>query len=88
SGSGFGSGPSTLASLTSETGGRVFRDADTDADIFADLRAIEANLRNQYRLVYRPANLQHDGSFHRITLVTPDRVATTTIRPGYYAPTH
>ncbi|HEY5215246.1 MAG TPA: VWA domain-containing protein, partial [Acidobacteriaceae bacterium] len=33
SGSGFGSGPSTLASLTSETGGRVFRDADTDADI-------------------------------------------------------
>jgi len=88
SGSGFGSGPSTLASLTSETGGRVFRDADTDADIFADLRAIEANLRNQYRLVYRPASLQRDGSFHRITLEAPNRVATTTIRSGYYAPTH
>jgi Ca-activated chloride channel family protein len=88
SGSAFGSGPSTLASLTSQTGGRVFQDADADPDIFADLRAIEANLRNQYRLVYRPANLQHDASFHRITLATPDRVATTTIRSGYYAPSH
>lgn len=33
-------------------------------------------------------DLQHDGSFHRITLETPDRVATATIRSGYYAPTH
>lgn len=88
SGPGFGSGPATLRDLTSQTGGRVFQDADADADIFADLRAIEANLRNQYRLIYRPASLPHDGSFHRITLTTPDRVATTTIRSGYYAPTH
>jgi hypothetical protein len=50
------------------------------------LRTIEANLRNQYRLVYRPAELQHDGSFHRIALIAPDRVDRVTIRSGYYAP--
>jgi Ca-activated chloride channel family protein len=80
------SGPATLHDLTSQTGGRVFEATDTDADIYADLRLIDANLRNQYRIVYRPATLPHDGAFHRITLVTPDRVATTTVRSGYYAP--
>jgi Ca-activated chloride channel family protein len=82
------SGPATLHDLTSQTGGRVFEDTDADTDIYADLRIIDANLRNQYRLVYRPDTLPHDGAFHRITLATPDRVATTTVRSGYYAPSH
>jgi len=82
------SGPSTLRDLASETGGRVFEDTDTDAEIYANLRTIDANLRNQYRIVYRPNTLQHDASFHRLTLSTPDRVATTTVRSGYYAPAH
>lgn len=83
----FGStGPATLAELTSETGGRVFEDDGSEAEIDSDLRTIEANLRNQYRLVYRPAQLNHDGSFHRITLEMPDGVANVAIRSGYYAP--
>jgi Ca-activated chloride channel family protein len=65
---------------------RVFHDDASPTDIFADLRTIEASLRNQYRLVFRPANLAHDGAFHHLTLATPDRVATLTIRSGYYAP--
>jgi Ca-activated chloride channel family protein len=85
----FGStGPETLAELTSETGGRVFEDDDSQAEIDNDLRTIEANVRDQYRLVYRPAELKHDGCFHRITLETPDRVGRVTIRSGYYAPAH
>ena len=49
---------------------------------------VEADLRNQYRLVYRPADLKHDGSFHRIALIPPPRVDHLTIRSGYYAPAH
>jgi VWFA-related protein len=82
---GFSLGPQTLAQLTAQTGGRVFRDDDDDAAIRDDLHIIEANLRNQYRLVYRPVDLQHDGSFHRITLIAPDRVKRVNIRSGYYA---
>ena len=63
------SGPKTLAELTSQTGGRVFFDDDSDMGIYNDLRTIEADLRNQYRLVYKPENLKHDGSFHRIDLL-------------------
>jgi hypothetical protein len=51
-----------------------------------DLRVIEADLRNQYRLYYNPAELKHDGAFHRIELQTPERVEKVVIRSGYYAP--
>ena len=75
----------TLAQLAAQTGGALFHDDASAPDISTDLRTIEANLRNQYRLVFRPATLAHDGAFHPITLATPDRVATLTIRSGYYA---
>jgi Ca-activated chloride channel homolog len=87
--SSFGSpGPRTLAELASETGGRVFHDTGSEADIYVDLRAIEADLRNLYRLVYKPAELKHDGSFHRIELKASERVDSIVIRSGYYAPAH
>ncbi|MGA8940220.1 MAG: VWA domain-containing protein [Acidobacteriaceae bacterium] len=82
----FQPGTATLAQLTKQTGGALFYDNASPAAIFTDLRTIEASLRNQYRLVFRPANLQHNGSFHTLTLETPDRVSTLTIRSGYYAP--
>lgn len=86
--SGEGStGPATLAELARETGGRVFHD-DSAAGIDEGLRSIEADLRNQYRLVYKPAALKHDGSFHRIALEMPERVDSVAIRSGYYAPEH
>jgi Ca-activated chloride channel family protein len=84
--SSFSTGPKTLADLTSETGGRVFTIQDSDEEINSDLAAIEADLRNQYRLIYRPADLIHNGSFHRIALKTPERIANLSIRSGYYAP--
>ena len=84
----FSDGPKTLAQLASETGGRVFKDEDSDAAIYDDLRTIEADLHDQYRLVYRPAELKRDGSFHRIQLKGPGRVETIAVRSGYYAPTH
>jgi Ca-activated chloride channel family protein len=79
-------GPKKLAELATQTGGRVFSDEDSDAAIDEDLRTIEADLRNQYRLIYNPAQLRHDGAFHRVVLLGPDRVATINVRSGYYAP--
>jgi Ca-activated chloride channel family protein len=79
-------GTATLAQLTNQTGGALFYDDASTADTFTHLRTIESALRNQYRLVFRPAHLAHDGAFHPIVLATPDRVATLTIRSGYYAP--
>jgi Ca-activated chloride channel family protein len=82
------SGPKTLAELASETGGRVFFDDDSDIGIYNDLRTIEADLRNQYRLVYKPEELKHDGSFHRIDLLASGRADSIIVRSGYYAPAH
>jgi VWFA-related protein len=79
-------GTPILAQLTRQTGGTLFYEDASAADLFTDLRTIDSNLRNQYRLVFRPASLAHDGAFHPIVLETPDRVTTLTIRSGYYAP--
>jgi len=79
-------GPKKLAELASQTGGRVFSEEDSEAAIDEDLRTIEADLRNQYRLIYNPAQIRHDGAFHRIVLLGPDRVASINVRSGYYAP--
>jgi Ca-activated chloride channel family protein len=80
------SGFQTLSELASETGGRVFRASASEAEIYDDLQIIEADLRNQYRLIYKPSELKHDGAFHRIELTAPERVDSVTIRSGYYAP--
>lgn len=86
SGRHFSTGPRTLAELTQLTGGRVFV-ADGAADgIESDLKTIESETRNQYRLVYAPAGFLHDGTFHRIELQLPDRVKQFRVRSGYYAP--
>jgi VWFA-related protein len=81
------SGPKTLADLASETGGRVFSD-ESEAGISNGLSAIEADLNGQYRLVYKPAVVKHDGSFHHIELQAPERVDRITIRSGYYDRAH
>jgi Ca-activated chloride channel homolog len=82
----FSGGGATLAELASKTGGRVFHDNGSEAEIYDDLRMIEGDLRNEYRLVYKPSALKHDGSFHRIELKAPERVESLVIRSGYYAP--
>ncbi len=84
----FSGGGAMLAELAAKTGGRVFHDNGSEAEVYEDLRVIEGDLRNQYLLVYKPAGLKHDGSFHRIELTAPERVNRITVRSGYYAPVH
>ena len=83
-------GPRNLALLTSQTGGRLFHLDDAEAGIFNDLNTIESELRNQYWIVYRPAELRHDGRFHQIYVGISSRSDKVTIdvRSGYYAPDH
>ena len=80
-------GPKNLEQLTSQTGGRVFIVQGSNAEIENNLSAMESDQRNRYWLVYRPADLKHDGAFHEIYVGTPERSDNITIdvRSGYYA---
>ena len=78
-------GPKTLAGLATNTGGRVFPANETPDAIWNDLKTIESEMRNQYRLVYTPSNVRHDGTFHSIELQMPDRVGELEVRSGYFA---
>lgn len=79
-------GPKALRELTARTGGRVFLADDREDAIRNALKTIESDVRNRYRLVYKPATLRHDGAFHEIELQPPDRVSKIQVRSGYFAP--
>ena len=80
----FSDGPKKLADLATQTGGRVFRYPKAK-DIPGDLQLIEAEQRNQFRLVYRPAGFKADGSFHPIQLRCLSQGCRIATRSGYYA---
>ena len=79
-------GPANVSRLTTETGGRMFHLQESDAETRRDLDQIDADARNEYWLVYRPANLKRDGSFHSIYVGTSKPTTTIDVRAGYYAP--
>jgi len=64
----------------------VFLRDDREDAVGKDLKEIESEMRNQYRLVYNPADFKHDGAFHEIELQPPDRVRRIEVRSGYFAP--
>jgi VWFA-related protein len=80
----FSEGQRTLKELASKTGGRVFYNPHGDR-IWEDLQLIEAEQRNQYRLVYRPSTFKANGEFHSIKLGCSIKGARITSRSGYYA---
>lgn len=80
----FSDGPKNLADLATQTGGRVFRHPKAK-DIADDLQTIEAEQRNQFRLVYKPAGFKADGSFHPIQLRCLSQGCRIATRSGYYA---
>jgi Ca-activated chloride channel homolog len=82
----YSTGAKTLEELAARSGGRVFPADDSDETIWNDLSTIESEARNEYRLIYDPAQLKHDGRFHEIEIQPPDRVSRVEVRSGYYAP--
>jgi VWFA-related protein len=77
-------GEKVLRDLAGKTGGRVFYEQNDEGRL-GDLRAIEGEVRNQYQIVYKPAQFKADGSFHRIKIDCPKRAALLHMRSGYYA---
>ena len=79
-------GPATLSEMAQKTGGRVFHGDDGETQIAADVHIIEADLRSQYRLIFKPPEVRHDGRFHRVEWDAPSRPITIRAQTGYYAP--
>ena len=80
----FSPGQKTLEELASKTGGRVFYHPQGER-IWDDLQLIEAEQRNQYRLVYKPSIFKATGEFHSVRLGCAIKGAKIASRSGYYA---
>lgn len=81
-------GPGLLSELAALTGGHVFQTAKL-TDLVDLSGKIGTELRNQYILGYKPADLRHDGRWRRIKVaLTPSHEPplTARARTGYYSP--
>jgi VWFA-related protein len=78
-------GHRTLRKLTEETGGSVIQCGGSEVEVSHAIDALATDIRSEYQLFYRPQTLKRDGSFHRIVLVGPSRVAAIVGQSGYYA---
>ena len=82
-------GPGLLKDISEMTGGRMFQ--VTDLGDMGDIAArISAELRNEYVIGYKPADLRRDGNWRKlkVRLVQPPGLPPLTVhnRQGYYAP--
>src|SRR5487761_113533 len=73
----------TLASLASDTGGKMFYDLNNFAPAFHEILAANSTY---YLLGYSPSNARADGRYRRIRVVADLPGAKVEARPGYYAP--
>jgi VWFA-related protein len=78
-------GDDVLKAISEATGGQAFYPTRLE-DVAIGFRNIEEELRSQYHLVYRPANLKPDGSFRTIYLQATDRRYNVRAQKGYFAP--
>ncbi|MGI4854695.1 MAG: VWA domain-containing protein [Janthinobacterium lividum] len=78
-------GDEVLTRLSEATGGRAFFPVKIE-DVAQGFRSIEEELRSQYSLCYRPADLKQDGAFRSIYLVALDQRYHVRARKGYFAP--
>jgi len=82
-------GPLLLTDICEMTGGRMFRVSDV-GDMGDIATRISAELRNQYVIGYRPANMKHDGNWRKlkVRLLPPPGLPLLAVhfRQGYYAP--
>ena len=82
------SGPTFLAKLCEQTGGRAYA-AGNDSALPAVARRIGIELRNQYVLAYAPANHVRNGQYRKLEVKVTPPVGLPDVkarwRPGYYA---
>jgi VWFA-related protein len=78
-------GDDILRQISEATGGMPFYPIKLE-DVSIGFRNIEEELRSQYHLVYRPANLKMDGSFRTIYLQAIDPRYHVRAQKGYFSP--
>jgi VWFA-related protein len=78
----FGS-QETLATLSSDTGGKAFFDSNDFAPAF---QQVQHDTEAYYIIGFRSTNTARDGSFRRLTVKLNRNDVKMNYRPGYYAP--
>jgi VWFA-related protein len=78
-------GDDVLKAISEATGGQAFYPIKLE-DVAVGFRNVEEELRSQYHLVYRPANLKMDGSFRTIYLQAVDPRYKVRAQKGYFSP--
>lgn len=81
---GSSEGRKTLEALTSQSGGRIFLNPNSE-QIEKDVQIMDNDQRTQYLLDFAPSKLRRDGSFHHIGLRCKLSNANVQARTGYYA---
>ncbi len=76
-------GDKILQAFADQTGGRYYQPF-TKEDLAAAFQQINADLRSQYSLSYRPTN-PRDGKYHEIEIVAQRKGLHVRTRRGYYA---
>jgi len=80
-------GDKVLERIADATGGRAFFPFKIQ-DVANAFSEIQDELRSQYALGYKPANLRPDGSYHSIDIAAVNnKHLRVRARRGYYAPT-
>ena len=80
-------GDKVLEQLADETGGRAFFPNKVE-DVAHAFSLIEAELRSQYALSYKPANFEADGRYRTIRIAAANKNVVIRARKGYFAPSH
>jgi VWFA-related protein len=82
-----GKGDKVLERIADATGGRAFFPFQI-RDVTDAFTSIQAELRSQYALAYKPADFAADGRFRTIEISTLEKGLRVRTRKGYYAPKH
>ncbi|HZD31057.1 MAG TPA: VWA domain-containing protein [Candidatus Angelobacter sp.] len=80
-------GDKVLEFFAEKTGGRAFFPFKI-ADVSDAFSQIQDELRSQYAISYKPADLQPNGKYHTIQILADNKKYKVRAREGYYAPTH
>jgi Ca-activated chloride channel homolog len=81
-----GAGDKVLERIADATGGKAFHPFQI-RDVANAFAEIQDELRSQYDVSYRPADLKHDGHYRTIEIVANDRKnLRVRSRRGWYAP--
>ncbi|HET9531905.1 MAG TPA: VWA domain-containing protein [Blastocatellia bacterium] len=78
----YGEADAFLQTISSKTGGLVFR-AETFDNTRSAFHAIAEELRNQYLIGYYPSNERNDGKYRKIKVEVARKDAQVRARPGY-----